>query len=193
MTIEEKTNQLINRIKEGDKKAFDELVSLYEKTIYRICHRFFYNEEDAIDATQEVFIKIYRNIEKFEGRSSFNTWIYRIAANTCSTISEKKKKEKEGLLQMMIGWWNSITESTPEEKIIDKEERIFNQRIVGENVAKLPELYRVPLILKDMEGMPLEKVSEVLEIPLGTVKSRLNRGRAMLHEKLESLMKVNKR
>lgn len=192
MTIEEKTNLLLQRIKEGDKKAFDEIVSLYEKTVYRICHRFFYNEEDAIDATQDVFIKVYRNIDKFEGRSSFSTWLYRIAANTCFTISEKKKKEKEGLLQMILGWWNSFSEHTPEEYILDEEEKEFNKRIVGENVAKLPELYRIPLILKDMEGMPIDKISEVLEIPVGTVKSRLNRGRAMLHEKLESFMKVNK-
>lgn len=192
MTIEEKTNLLLQRIKEGDKKAFDEIVSLYEKTVYRICHRFFYNEEDAIDATQDVFIKVYRNIDKFERRSSFSTWLYRIAANTCFTISEKKKKEKEGFLQMIMGWWNSFSEHTPEEYILDEEEREFNKKIVGENVAKLPELYRIPLILKDMEGMPIEKISEVLEIPVGTVKSRLNRGRAMLHEKLESFMKVNK-
>lgn len=192
MTNEEKTNLLLQKIKEGDKKAFDEIVFLYEKTVYRICHRFFYNEEDAVDATQDVFIKVYRNIDKFEGRSSFNTWLYRIATNTCLSISEKKKKEKEGLLQMVIGWWNSFTEKTPEEFVLDEEEKESNQRIVGENVAKLPELYRIPLILKDMEGMPMEKISEVLEIPVGTVKSRLNRGRARLHEKLESFMKVNK-
>ena len=190
MTVEEKTNLLLEKIKEGDKKAFDEIVSLYEKTIYRICHRFFFNEEDAIDATQDVFIKVYRNINKFEGRSSFNTWLYRIATNTCLTISEKKKKEKEGLLQMVIGWWNSFTEPTPEEKLLESEEKLLNKRIIGENVAKLPELYRIPLILKDMEGMPIEKIGEVLEIPVGTVKSRLNRGRAMLHDKLESIMKV---
>ena len=192
MTNEEKTNLLLERIKEGDKKAFDELVSLYEKSVYRMCHRFFYNEEDAIDATQDVFLKVFRNIDKFEGRSSFNTWLYRIATNTCVTISEKKKKEKEGLLQLVIGWWNSFSEPTPEEKILDQEERKLNQKLVGESVSNLPEIYRMPLILKDMEGMPIEKISDVLEIPIGTVKSRLNRGRAMLHEKIESFMKVNR-
>ena len=184
MELEETTKQLINYIKEGDRFSFDKLVSLYEKTVYRICHRFFNNEEDALDATQEVFIKVYRYIDKFEGRSSFKTWIYRIAANTCLTISENKKKEKEGLLQNMINWWNSITESTPEEKVLENEERVINKKLVGDCIAKIPEVYRIPLILKDMEGMALEKISDILEIPVGTVKSRLNRGRALLHDKI---------
>ena len=184
MTIEDTTNQLIKDAKEGDRFAFDRLVSLYEKTVYRICHRFFNNEEDALDATQEVFIKVYRYLDKFEGRSSFKTWLYRIAANTCLTISENKKKEKEGLLQTIIGWWNYFYQPTPEDKVLDEEERIINKKLVGDSIVKVPEIYRVPLILKDMEGMSLEKIGEILEIPVGTVKSRPNRGRAMLHEKL---------
>jgi RNA polymerase sigma-70 factor (ECF subfamily) len=90
-----------------------------------------------------------------------------------------------------MGWWNSFSQTTPEEKVIDNEERTFNQKLIGENIAKLPEIYRIPLILKDMEGMAMEKISEVLDLPLGTVKSRLNRGRAMLHDKLVNSMKVN--
>ena len=191
MTNEEKTNLLLEKIKSGDKQAFNELVSLYEKSVYRISHRFFYNEDDALDATQDVFLKVYRNLDKFEVKSSFNTWLYRITTNTCLTISEKKKKEKEGLLQIVMGWWNSFSQTTPEEKVLDNEERTFNQKLIGENIAKLPEIYRIPLILKDMEGMAMEKISEVLDVPLGTVKSRLNRGRAMLHDKLVNSMKVN--
>lgn len=191
MTNEERTNRVLEKIKSGDKQAFNELVSLYEKSVYRISHRFFYNEDDALDATQDVFLKVYRNLDKFEGKSSFNTWLYRITTNTCLTISEKKKKEKEGLLQIVMGWWNSFSQTTPEEKVIDNEERTFNQKLIGENIAKLPEIYRIPLILKDMEGMAMEKISEVLDVPLGTVKSRLNRGRAMLHDKLVNSMKVN--
>ncbi len=184
MKNEEITLQLIKNIKEGDRFAFDKLVSFYEKDVYRICHRFFNNDEDALDATQEVFIKLYRYLEKFEGRSSFRTWLYRIAANTCLTISENRKKEKEGLLQIMKGWWSNLTQPTPEEIVLDNEEHIINKRIVGESITKIPEIYRIPLILKDMEGLPLERISEILEIPVGTVKSRLNRGRAMLQDKL---------
>lgn len=184
MKNEDITIQLIKDIKEGDRFAFDKLVSLYEKDVYRICHRFFNNEEDALDATQEVFIKLYRYIEKFEGRSAFRTWLYRISANTCLTISESRKKEKEGLLQVMKNWWESFTQPSPEEKVIDNEEHIVNKKIVGDCLTKVPETYRIPVILKDMEGLPLDRISEILDIPVGTVKSRLNRGRAMLHEKI---------
>ncbi len=184
MTNEDLTIQLIKEVKEGDKFAFDKLVSLFEKIVYQTCHRFFNNEEDALDATQEVFLKVYRNINKFEGRSSFKTWLYRISVNTCLTISENKKKEKEGLLQIVVGWWNSLTQPTPEEKVLENEEHSLNKKLIGDSIAKIPEIYRIPLILKDMEGMPLEKISEILEIPVGTVKSRLNRGRAMLHDKI---------
>ena len=119
MNKQEETKELLEIIKNGDKNSFDKLVSLHEKDVYRVCHRFFNNEEDALDATQEVFIKVYRYLDKFEERSSFTTWLYRIAANTCLTIAENKKKEKEGLLQTMISWWNSFYQPTPEEIVLD--------------------------------------------------------------------------
>ena len=190
MVSEEQNSQLLLRIERGDKSAFEELVSLYEKPVYRICYRFFNNDEDALDAAQEVFIKVYRNIKNFQGRSSFSTWLYRIAANTCITISGKKKREKEGLLQSVVQWWNSLTSKTPEEEVLERSESLMNQKKVNEAVAKLPETYRMPLILKDIESMPMEKISQVLDIPLGTVKSRLNRGRAMLHDSLEAYMRL---
>lgn len=187
--IDENESLIVNALKKGDKTAFDKLVSQYEKVVYRICHRFFNNENDALDASQEVFIKIYRNIEKFEGKSSLKTWIYRIASNTCITMSEKNKKEKNGLLQNLVDWWNNFSQPTPEDLTISSIERNLTQNVVRENITKIPEVYRIPVILKDIEGLPMEKISEILEIPVGTVKSRLNRGRRILHDKLEPLMK----
>ena len=187
--IDENTNIVFDAIRKGDRNAFDKLVSQYEKVVYRICHRFFNNENDALDASQEIFIKIYRNIDKFEGKSSLKTWIYRIASNTCITLSEKNKKEKEGLLQNIVSWWQSITQPTPEDITLSNIERGITQGVVKESITKIPEVYRIPVILKDIEGLPMEKISEILEIPIGTVKSRLNRGRRILHDKLEPLMK----
>ena len=139
-----------------------------------------------MDAAQEVFIKIFRAIGRFEGRSSLKTWIYRIAANTCISLTEKRKREKEGLLQTMMHWWESFTAASPEDEVLDNETRQLNQQAVAEKVARLPETYRMPVILKDIEGLPLEKISEVLEIPVGTVKSRINRGRRILQESLQA-------
>lgn len=177
---------LLERLRRGEQKAFAQLVATYEKSLYRICWRFFMNEEDSLDAVQEVFLKVYRAIDRFEGRASLKTWIYRIAANTCISISEKKKRDKEGLLHTFISWWKENSPETPEEKILEREVRVLNQKMVAEKVASLPEAYRMPVILKDMEGLPLEKISEILEIPLGTVKSRINRGRRLLQESLQA-------
>lgn len=184
--IEDTDNDLLAEIRRGNQKAFARLVSMHEKNVYRICYRFFADENEASDAVQEVFIKVFRAIGRFEGRSSLKTWIYRIAANTCITLADKKKREKEGLLQSMLQWWSSYTQESPEEAVIDREIQLLNQQIVNEKVAKLPESYRMPVILKDIEGLPLEKISEILEIPIGTVKSRINRGRRLLQESLHA-------
>ena len=180
------TDLLLDRIRAGDKRAFESLVTTYEKSIYRLCYRFFSNEQDAMDATQEVFLKVYRALERFEGRSSFKTWIYRIAANTCITLAEKHKKDKEGLLQSIIHWWNGRDQETPEEEILEKEQQKISRQMVRNKIAALPENYRIPVILKDIEGLSLERIAEILEVPQGTVKSRLNRGRRLLHESLQA-------
>jgi len=86
----------------------------------------------------------------------------------------------------MMHWWESFTAASPEDEVLDNETRQLNQQAVAEKVARLPETYRMPVILKDIEGLPLEKISEVLEIPVGTVKSRINRGRRMLQESLQA-------
>ncbi len=191
MKTESKKNEgaelesLVERFRHGDNKAFDQLVSRFEKGIYRLCYRFFNNEEDAMDATQEIFIKIYRALPTFEGRSSLKTWIYRIASNTCITLSDRRKREKEGLLQTILNWWSDRTVETPEEEVVDNEIRRMNQKMVAEKLEQLPETYRMPVILKDIEGFSLEKISEILDIPLGTAKSRINRGRRMLQESLQ--------
>lgn len=180
---------LLERIQNGDKKAFADLVSDYEKPIYRICYRFFGNEEDSLDAVQEVFIKVYRYIGKFEGKSSLKTWIYRIAANTCITAFEKKKKEKEGFFKVFSDWFNSFYQTSPEDQVIERETSLLNVKTVTEKLSDLPEIYRMPVILKDIEGFSMDKISEILEIPLGTVKSRINRGRAILHDLLRPYYK----
>ena len=180
---------LLERIQNGDKKAFADLVSDYEKPIYRICYRFFGNEEDSLDTVQEVFIKIYRYIGKFEGKSSLKTWIYRIAANTCITAFEKKKKEKEGFFKVFSDWFNSFYQTSPEDQVIERETSSLNVKTVTEKLSDLPEIYRMPVILKDIEGFSMDKISEILEIPLGTVKSRINRGRAILHDLLRPYYK----
>lgn len=178
--------ELVERCRRGDKKAFEEVVSLFEKGIYRLCYRFFNDDCEAMDATQEVFIRVFRALPRFEGRSTLKTWVYRIASNTCITISEKRKREKEGLLQSIVNWWSDRNVETPEEEVLAKEVREMNQTIVTKKLNDLPETYRMPVILKDIEGFSLERISEIMDVPLGTIKSRINRGRRMLQESLQA-------
>ncbi|MDD3376258.1 MAG: sigma-70 family RNA polymerase sigma factor, partial [Candidatus Riflebacteria bacterium] len=132
---------------------------------------------------------VYRYIGKFEGKSSLKTWIYRIAANTCITAFEKKKKEKEGFFKVFSDWFNSFYQTSPEDQVIERETSFLNVKTVTEKLSDLPEIYRMPVILKDIEGFSMDKISEILEIPLGTVKSRINRGRAILHDLLRPYYK----
>lgn len=184
MNEQENLDKLLNECKSGNRVSFDILIRLYEKKVYRLCYRFFNNEDDALDATQEVFIKVYNYISKFEGRSNFNTWLYKICSNTCITISDKKKREKAGLLGIITDWFQSFTEKNPEEITINSIDQIHNKQIVSDCLSKIPEKYRMPIILKDIEGLSLESISESLDVPVGTVKSRLNRGRTILQEKI---------
>lgn len=179
-----KEQELIAKIKQGATGAFEELVYDYEKMVYRIAFRFFGNEEDALDASQEIFIRVFRAIKKFEGRSSLKTWIYRIASNTCITIAEKKKAEKEGFLKLVTDWLSTRITPSHEEKVIEKEEALEKKELVAKTLLAVPELYRLPIILKDLEGQSMEEIAQILEIPLGTVKSRLSRGRGILQDLL---------
>lgn len=179
-------DKLVENFRHGEKKAFDQIVAIYEKGVYRLCYRFFNNEEDAMDATQEVFLKVFRSLGKFEGRSSLKTWIYRVASNTCISLSEKRKREKNGLIKIISNWWLDKTVSTPEEDLLDQEKRNVTQKLVSEKVKTLPENYRMPVILKDIEGFSLDKIAEILQIPIGTVKSRINRGRRILQDSLQA-------
>ena len=178
-------SSLIKRAQTGDKRAFEQIVGKFERQIYSFCYRFFGNEDDAMDATQEVFLKIYRSIKTFEGKSSLKTWVYRIASNTCITLANHKKKEKEGFLHSILNWWiREESVDTPEELAVNKEKKTMTKEIVTEKLATIQDVYRIPVIKKDLKGMNLEEISQIKEITKGTVKSRINRGRRLLQEKL---------
>ncbi len=180
---------LIRQAARGDRIAFEELVSRYQSQVYRVCYRFFNDPDEAMDATQEVFLKAFRSIGRFEGRSSFKTWIYRIATNTCLSITEERKRRQKGLLEAILGWFSPDTHHPdPAETAVEREYGRQLQQVIQEKVSRIPEIYRIPVILKDMEGHSLEEIARILEVPEGTVKSRLNRGRKLLQEALEPFL-----
>lgn len=186
-------SELVSRLKKGDREAFNELVREYEKQIINIAYGMLSDREDALDAAQEVFVRVYKSIGAFKGQSSLATWIYRITANICNDMLRKRQRtaktisiypsdeeEKSPLSEL------ADDRPTPEEAL----ELTERQRAVREGIASLNPDFRAVITLCDIEGCSYEEASEALSIPHGTVKSRLNRARNALRKKLSEKMEL---
>ena len=171
--MEEK--ELIRLSAEGDKDAFSELIKLYEKQIYNIAYRIAMNSQDAMDISQDSLIKIYNNIKYFEERSKFSTWIFRIVTNSAIDFIKKHRKYK----------FVNLEENIKDNLCVHEEfEKNENVRKVYNALEKLDVNYRAIIILKDIYGFSYDEISKILIIPQGTVKSRLNRARKALKNRL---------
>lgn len=165
--------------------AFEVLVNQYQKSVYRISYRYVGSEEDAKDVTQEVFVKIYKNLSNFKFESKFSTWIYQIASNTAIDFLRKRKEtysidaeieEKDGAMRAEVPDHNK--EDRPEEVLERKEQMDEIQRAI----TKLSSEHREVLILRAYGELSYDEMSEVLGVSLGTVKSRLKRARENMKE-----------
>lgn len=181
--------QLINQAKAGNTDAFETLIKSYEKSIYTICLRMLLSEEEAYDATQEVCVKIWRQLHLFKGDSKLSTWIYRITTNQCLDLLRKNKnknKKEISLFQKndddeewMIDQGN---EKENVEKIMENKEL---KEILKEAIYQLKEDYKTVIVLRDINQYSYDEIAQILNISLGTVKSRLSRARASLRYFLE--------
>jgi len=169
---------LINRAKEGDMESFEMLARSYQNRIYYLSLRILKNEQDAFDASQEALIKIYRSISRFEFRSAFSTWVHTITKNACLDFIRKNSAftYTEDIYQLPMETIGQSGEGNPETRYENKED---GQRLAA-FVNTLPGEQRKILILRDMEGYRYEEIAELLHLPVGTVKSRLNRARKKL-------------
>lgn len=175
---------LVAQAAAGRRVAFDRLVERYQEPIYRFAMRFFGDSEDAMDATQEVFIRAWRGIRSFQGRSRFKTWLYRIAANAFISIRQERKREQSSFLDFLSDWFTRPAGNDPHMAV----ERAELLEVIQEKLAKLPEEYRIAVILRDFEDHRYDEIAEILEIGEGTVKSRINRGRRQLQEMLSGYL-----
>jgi RNA polymerase sigma-70 factor (ECF subfamily) len=164
---------LIQRCAERDSTAFETLILKYENKIYNLCYYVLKNKDDALDAAQEVSIKIYKSINKFKGESKFSTWIYRITYNTCLDYIKKRKDELS--FEEVLTTESGIESKT--ENIIEARELKFELKRC---ILKLSNDFRTVIILRDIEGLSYQEIAEILNIEVGTVKSRLNRAREAL-------------
>ncbi|MCX7614155.1 MAG: sigma-70 family RNA polymerase sigma factor [Clostridiales bacterium] len=178
--VEEST--LIQQIKNGDEHAFEQIVTLYEKKIYNMAYRTCQNGQDAMDITQEVFLRVFRSIKSFKEESSFSTWIYRIATNMCIDFARRSAKNNTISLTVYDEDGNMTDmeiadETYSPEAYFEKEEL---RREIEKGLMALSPEHRHIIILRDMNGFSYLEIAEILKLEEGTVKSRLARARAKL-------------
>ena len=171
---------LLGRYLAGDSRAFELLMEAHERRVFAVSLRILRDREEALDATQETFITVLRKAGGFEGRAAFSTWLYRIAVNTCYDSLRKKGRRPTARLPE--------TYDPPDPSIAGTLEAAELRPAIEEALAGLPQAFGAAVILSDLEGLPLKTVSDILEVPLGTVKSRVFRGRRMLAAKLGNLL-----
>jgi RNA polymerase sigma-70 factor, ECF subfamily len=188
-------DDLMCRFQQGDESGFRRLLERYQDRILNFVYRMVSDRYLAEDLTQEVFVRIYVNAGRYHPGSRFAPWLYRIASNMA--INELRRRKRWRFVAI-----NNNPSDTDRNVITDimdentaNPEQAFRQREASEEVSealsKIPDKYRVPLILRELEGYDYEEISQILDIPRGTVKSRLNRGRALLETVLKRARSAN--
>lgn len=170
---------LVERYLGGDHAAFDELMRAHQERVFGVCLRMLRDRETALDAAQETFITVFRKADRFSGRSAFSTWLYRVAVNTCYDVLRKQQRHRTEPLPE--------TTDPSDQRAIDPFDSAEIRPDVEAALMSLPEEFRAAVILSDLEGLSLQMVSDALEVPVGTVKSRIFRGRKLLAERLGNL------
>jgi len=185
----EQDDLLVKDLKAGSHEAFEKITELYQRKIYALAFNMTRNQMDAQDITQEVLLSIYKKIGTFQGKSAFSSWVYRITLNATYMKLRNKKKEQYVSLDDLMPSFNGTGFQT--EKLTDwsetTESLLFSNEtrdIIARAVDQLPEKEKVVFILRDVEGLSTEKVSEILDLTIAAVKSRLHRARLFLRKKL---------
>ena len=181
---------LVLRVQQGDKSAFDFLVIKYQHKIIQLVNRYVKDPSEAQDVAQEAFIKAYRALGNFRGDSAFYTWLYRIAINTAKNYLVSRSRRSSDY-QVDIQDAEAI-ENAPQLQGMDTPERLLlNQEIIDTikmAIEKLPEEMRTAIMLREFDGMSYEEIAEAMDCPVGTVRSRLFRAREMIDNKLNPLL-----
>ncbi|HKZ28244.1 MAG TPA: sigma-70 family RNA polymerase sigma factor [Acidimicrobiia bacterium] len=171
--------QLVSSFLEGDRRAFDELMRAHEDRVFAVCLRILTDREAALDAVQETFITVYRKAQQFSEASAFSTWLYRIAVNTCYDQLRRSRRHRVQPLPE--------TSDPADDRSEDALGSVELRPDLDRALANLAPEFRVAVVLSDLEGLPLQAVAEALDVPIGTVKSRVFRGRRLLAEHLRNL------
>jgi RNA polymerase sigma-70 factor (ECF subfamily) len=188
-------SKLIARMKAGEMSAFDELVEEYQPLVYALSFRILGDAEDARDATQETFLKIYRHFARFRGEASLKTWICRIAINQARSSERwwrRRFRNSTSSLDSPLGLTKdedrTLADSLESDAVSPEAETLTRERSrrIELGLSEMKKDFRIAVILRDIEGLSYEEIAYVTEVSVGTVKSRIARGREMLREIVQS-------
>lgn len=170
--MEDPDAALVAAAKSGDRTAMDTLLRRHYDRIHTLCRRMARNDADALDATQEALITIVRRLDRFDGRSTFATWSYRVATNACLDELRRRGRRPEPVDDAVLDRSTTSTE--------DHGDRLLEIDEMSSALQQIDEVYRVPLVLRDVHDLDYRQISDQLGVPAGTVKSRIARGRRAL-------------
>jgi RNA polymerase sigma-70 factor (ECF subfamily) len=190
--MSDRTNDqaLVERVQQGDKRAFDALVMKYQSRVVKVITRYLRDPVEALDLAQEAFIKAYRALPNFRGESAFYTWLYRIAINTAKNhvVAQGRRPPMDDVEASEAEFFEGPSAlkdtSTPERMVLRDE----IERVVFEAIEALPEDLKTAITLRELEDMSYEEIAEVMNCPIGTVRSRIFRAREAIDKKLKPLL-----
>jgi RNA polymerase sigma-70 factor (ECF subfamily) len=183
-------HELLVAIRDGDEAAFQEIVRRYRNPITNFIYRMLDDYDRSVELAQETFIRVYTSASRYQANYSFSTYIYRIATNL--SISELRKRKRRKLVSLFSPFTNedgdAIEMDPPDQSVLQDEALIEDERrrAVTRAIKSLPEKYRAAVVLRDVEGLSYDRIAQVMNLSEGTVKSRINRARNLLKEKLSA-------
>jgi RNA polymerase sigma factor (sigma-70 family) len=178
--MERTDSELVQECLAGGGDSFEELVARYKKLVYSVIYKFTRDNEEANDLSQEVFIKIYKSLGKYDPQYKFSTWAVKVATNICLDSVRRKRLNTVSLDGMEN---RTGSANTPEERFIRKERSMA----VREAISELPEIYRLPIILYHQKGMSYREIADALDKPMSIIKNRIFRARLVLKESLSGV------
>jgi RNA polymerase sigma-70 factor (ECF subfamily) len=193
MTEAEVDIALVRRVQQGDKQAYNLLVGKYQQRVLRLVGRFIRDSMECEDVTQEAFIKAYRALPNFRGHSAFYTWLYRIAVNTAKNhlVSAGRRPPSQDLdaeeASNSVAGAGFVDLNTPESTLMNAE--LIG--VIRQTIADLPETLREAIVYREFDGLSYEEIAEVMDCPIGTVRSRIFRARETLEEAMSPYLSGN--
>jgi RNA polymerase sigma-70 factor (ECF subfamily) len=168
--------ELVRRFLAGDAGAATDLITRHERRVYAVCLRVLGNPDDAADAAQDALLAMIRKLDGFRGEAAFTTWLYRIAMNVC--YDHLRRAKRRPVLR------RDEDAPAPEPALDDHADAVAGAHDVAAALARVPEDFRVAIVLADVHDLPYDEIAKVLDLPVGTVKSRVHRGRIALAKAL---------